>query len=203
MRSKGQAVVDWCIVVVVALTWVELSLRGDLLGFSALGVVLVALLYRVWRPGAPAAEPVEGGAPAARPPGKRLALACLVVVLALIVLVGPQYLLARSVVLRSEHSINNRGHEVVGNHIVLGQRDVAWVRAEMESEGAINSQCGLFSGAMARITPLNDGATGLSTQAFRFDWELRFGWPFTVRRWKETQFVGPGGVQGWIATGTP
>ncbi len=200
MRCRRQAVVDWCIVLVLAVVWVESGLNGNVLGFAVVGVVLIALLYRMWRPVAAQAEPwPDPGAPA-RPQGARLAVPCLVLVLLTAMLVVPQFLLAGWVVLHSERSVNDRGQEVVGNHLVLGKCDLAWVRAEMESDGAVNLHSGLFSTAVASIHPLHSAETGLDDGGFRFDWELRFGWPFTVRRWGETQFIGPGGVQGWATT---
>jgi hypothetical protein len=116
-------------------------------------------------------------------------------VLATVAITGPQVLVARAVKLRTEYSVNDRGQKVVGNHIRLGKHDLAWVRAELESEGAIASECGLFSAAQASIHPMHVATLGMSEDSFLFDWELRFGWPFAVRKWKETQFVGPEGVQ--------
>jgi hypothetical protein len=178
-------------------------------------VVIVALLYAaIQRSKAPPAEAPAVG-PEDREAAERRAAedratdrlarkmtgVCLAFVVVLLVLVGAQLLVARALVVHTELGVNDRGHEVVTNHLWLGAADLAWIKAEVEKGGVVASHSSAFATARATIAPLRPQVEGVvgADPGYVFNWDLRFGWPLTVWKAGETQTIGPGGVR-WSVT---
>jgi hypothetical protein len=216
VSPKRQSVIDGLVIVMLTAVWLyEFQQTRDVILFAGFGLAIVVLLVRTIQrakappvadavaqaaEGDPAAEKLAAEERAAARLSRRLTAICLVFVLGLVLTVGVQLLAARAIVLHTENIVNDRGREVVSNHLWLGTQDLASIRAELEGSGAVASHSSTFAGGWARIRPLGFASEGLPMvdEGFIFEWELQFGWPLVVRKWTETQVLGPGGVH-WAA----
>lgn len=219
MRPKRVTVVDRLVIVLMVVIWLyEFQRTRDGLLFAALGVVIMALLYgAIQRSKAPpvpeaaaqgpkdqeAAERQAAQERAANLLTRRMTGVCLAFVVALLLLVGVQLLAARALEVHSGMKVDDRGRQVMSNHLWLGTHDLAWIEASLEGDGTVASQGSAFAGAKASIFVLGHEAGGLAgiEPGYLFDWELRFGWPLTVWRRGEAQSIGPGGVRWAVESG--